>query len=66
MMLSIKNLKAEVEGRRLSRDSTCRSVPARCTRSWGRTAPANTLAHILAGRDGYDVTDGEILFEVRV
>ena len=32
--------------------------------SWGRTAPANRrLSHVLAGKPGYEVTGGEILFK---
>ena len=32
---------------------------ARCTRSWGRTAPARARSRsVLAGRDGYEVTGG--------
>ena len=39
------------------------SPPARFTPSWGRTAQANrTLAHILAGKGGYEITDGTVTF----
>ena len=31
-------------------------------RSWGQTAPESTSASILAGRDDYEVTDGEVIY----
>ena len=37
---------------------------ARSTRSWARTARASrTLAHVLAGRPGYTVTQGKVLYK---
>ncbi len=39
--------------------STSRSARARCTRSWGRTAPARARSRgVLAGREAYGVTGG--------
>jgi hypothetical protein len=40
MMLSIETCTRASRARRSSRGSTSRSRPARCTRSWARTAPA--------------------------
>ena len=39
-------------------------MPAKCTPSWGPTAPGkSTLAQVLAGRDLYQVTGGEVIYD---
>ena len=38
-------------------------MPEKFTLSWGRTVLAKApLSHVLAGREGYEVTDGQVLF----
>ena len=40
------------------------STPAKCTPSWARTVQEkSTLSYVLSGRDGYDVTGGEVLLD---
>ena len=66
MMLSVKNLKAQVEGKEIIKGLDLQVGPGEVHAIMGPNGSGkSTLDHILAGRDGYDVTDGEILFEGR-
>ena len=57
-MLEIKNLHAGVDEQGNPEGAvTCTVNKARCTRSWGRTAPGKVRwPNVLAGRPDYDVT----------
>ena len=62
-MLSIKNLKATVDGKPILNGLNLEVKPGEVHAIMGPNGSGkSTLAHILAGRDGYQVTDGEVLY----
>lgn len=63
-MLSIKQLKAEVEGKEILKGLDLEVRPGEIHAIMGPNGSGkSTLAHVLSGRDGYDVSGGEVLFE---
>ena len=64
MLLSIRNLRAEVDGKEILKGIDLDVRPGEVHAIMGPNGSGkSTLAHVLAGRDGYDVTGGEVLFE---
>ena len=63
-MLTIKNLKAQVEGKEILQGLNLEVGPGEVHAVMGPNGSGkSTLAHVLAGRDGYQVTDGEVIFD---
>jgi len=63
-MLTIKNLKAQVEGKEILQGLDLEVGPGEVHAVMGPNGSGkSTLAHVLAGRDGYQVTDGEVIFD---
>ena len=64
MLLSIRNLRSEVDGKEILKGIDLDVRPGEVHAIMGPNGSGkSTLAHVLAGRDGYDVTGGEVLFE---
>jgi Fe-S cluster assembly ATP-binding protein len=65
-MLEIKNLHVEVEGKKILHGIDMRLAKGEVHAVMGPNGSGkSTLAYVLAGRDGYTVTEGQILFEGR-
>ena len=63
-MLTIKNLKAQVEGKEILQGLDLEVRPGEVHAIMGPNGSGkSTLAHVLAGRDGYQVTGGEVTFD---
>jgi Fe-S cluster assembly ATP-binding protein len=65
-MLEIRNLHAEVEGKQILRGINLKVEPGEIHAIMGPNGSGkSTLAQVLAGRESYVVTDGEVIFEGR-
>ena len=63
-MLSIRNLHVEVDGKPILKGLTLDVAPGEVSAIMGPNGSGkSTLAYVLAGRAGYVVTEGDILFE---
>ena len=65
-MLKIDNLHASIPGREILKGLSLQVKPGEVHAIMGPNgAGKSTLGHILAGREGYDITAGSVLFEGR-
>ncbi|NLX12387.1 MAG: Fe-S cluster assembly ATPase SufC [Phycisphaerales bacterium] len=65
-MLEIKNLHASVDGQEILRGVDLRVNPGEVHSIMGPNGSGkSTLAQVLAGRDSYTITDGEVLYDGR-
>lgn len=63
-MLEIRNLHAGVEGKQILKGINLTIQPGEVHAVMGPNGSGkSTLAQILAGREGYDVTDGQVLYQ---
>jgi Fe-S cluster assembly ATP-binding protein len=63
-LLEIKNLHAEVDGRKILQGLDLTVEKGSVHAIMGPNGSGkSTLAHVLAGKDGYEVTEGQVLFE---
>ncbi|HJK99678.1 MAG TPA: Fe-S cluster assembly ATPase SufC [Polyangiaceae bacterium LLY-WYZ-14_1] len=64
MLLTIENLHATVDGKEILRGIDLEIAPGQVHAIMGPNGSGkSTLANVLAGRDGYEVTQGRILFD---
>jgi len=62
-MIEIKNLHAEIDGKEILKGIDLTIEPGKVHAIMGPNGSGkSTLAYVLAGREGYEVTEGEILF----
>ena len=65
-MLEIKNLHVTVDGKPILKGIDLRVAVGEVHAIMGPNGSGkSTLAYVLAGREGYEVTDGEVLYEGR-
>lgn len=65
-MLSVKNLHVSVEGKEILKGIDLQVNPGEVHAIMGPNGSGkSTLASILAGRDGYEITAGEVIFQER-
>ncbi len=65
-MLSIRNLKVSIKGKEILKGINLEINAGEVHAIMGPNGTGkSTLAYVIAGREGYDVTDGEILFKGR-
>ena len=62
-MLTIKNLQVKVEGKQILNGLDLEVRPGEVHAIMGPNGSGkSTLSHVLAGREGYEVIDGQVLF----
>ena len=63
-LMEIDNLRAEIEGQEILRGVNLTMEPGKVHAIMGPNGSGKSpLAHVLTGRDGYDVTGGEVRFD---
>ena len=63
-MLSVKNLHAGIDGKAILKGLNIEVKPGEVHAIMGPNGSGkSTLGHVLSGREGYDVTEGEVIFK---
>jgi Fe-S cluster assembly ATP-binding protein len=63
-MLSIKNLRVKADGKEILKGLNLEVQPGEVHAIMGPNgAGKSTLSHVLAGQEGYEITDGQVLFD---